>query len=223
MATTLTLLGGTVPAPRAARLHALKNCLAVIIAVQKLLEREVTGQSRERLQRAQDAAARMRGLLEEDLTRSSRADDAKFCSSEEIAQDMVRRVEDRAEASGVQLLVRCGSRGLRGVRSELVEALANLVLNAIDVTPRGAAVQVSLDDTADGAHLWTVQDSGPGMPREVVAHLGTPFCSRKEGGWGLGLAVVQSIVKRHGGLIRIESSPASGTLASVYFPSSADS
>jgi signal transduction histidine kinase len=223
MVTTLTLLGGTMPAPRAARLHALKNCLAVIVTVQQLLEPEVTGRARERLQRAQAAAARMRLLLEEDLTASSGADDATFSTSEEIAHEVARRVEDRAEASGVNLLVRYSSGGLLGVRNELVEALANLALNAVEVTPRGAIVQLSLCETGDGAHLWTVQDCGPGMPRDVVAHLGTPLCSRTQGGWGLGLAVVQSIVKRHGGLIRIESSPESGTLASIYLPCSADS
>jgi signal transduction histidine kinase len=214
----LTLLGGVSLSPHAARVHSLKNGLAVVYAVQRLLEDDVAGQSRVRLARAQNSVRRMLGVLEEDLAQNAQPVKPIFCAVADVVDAMVGRVQDRAETGAVALSVCCGPGDVLGIRDELVEAFANVVLNAIEVTPPGGAVFVSTRETSDRTQFWTVQDTGPGMSEGVMAELGTPRYSRKKGGWGLGLAVARSIVQRHGGLVRVESSPGSGTVVTMCIP-----
>jgi signal transduction histidine kinase len=225
MPTTFTLLGrNTVLPPHAARLHAYKNCLAVIFAVHSILEREVSEGARERLERARRAVGRLNAMLEEELEPLQGSEPSavvaaqEFCIAKEIVQAVVDRVKDRADAGGVALIVEHGSGGLYGVRHELVEALGNVVLNAIEMTPAAGAVFVATNEISDKAQIWTVQDTGPGAPREVMTRLGTPFCSNKRGGWGLGLAVTRAIVERHGGLLHFESHVEGGMRVSICLP-----
>lgn len=65
----------------------------------------------------------------------------------------------------------------------------------------------------------TVRDTGEGMPQEMVAHVFEPFVSlSREGGTGLGLVVVRSIVEAHGGTVVLTSRPGEGTEIRVELP-----
>ena len=63
-----------------------------------------------------------------------------------------------------------------------------------------------------------VRDSGCGMSEDVRSRIFEPFYSTKEGGTGLGLAVVQQIVESHGGRIKVESRPGAGSSFLVSWP-----
>ncbi|MEZ4292130.1 MAG: ATP-binding protein [Myxococcota bacterium] len=75
---------------------------------------------------------------------------------------------------------------------------------------------------ADGRPQATIevslQDTGPGIPEERLSRLSTPFYTTKERGTGLGLAVARHWVRRHGGRLRIDSTPGEGTRVSVDLP-----
>jgi two-component system NtrC family sensor kinase len=72
----------------------------------------------------------------------------------------------------------------------------------------------------DNAVAIAVQDNGPGIPPELLARVCEPFFSTHtdEGLRGLGLAIVQDIVKVHGGKIEMKSDPSEGTQIILYFP-----
>ena len=57
-----------------------------------------------------------------------------------------------------------------------------------------------------------VADSGPGLPKEIAAHLFEPFVSTKPNGMGLGLSICRSIIESHGGRLRSEANPGGGTI-----------
>jgi signal transduction histidine kinase len=205
---------------RAARAHALKNCLSTILAINRLLEREANEKSRERLRRSEDAVKRMLALIADDLEAdgaASRSEDA-FVSAEQIVRAVVARVGDRAEAGGVELFVQNGPGGLVGDAAALAEALGNIVLNAVEATQAGGAVLVATYECPDRSQLWTVQDTGRGIPAEMLPRIGIPFASCREGGTGLGLAVAHAVVEKHGGVMRIESPTGAGTLVSIRLP-----
>ncbi|AKU93816.1 Sensor histidine kinase [Labilithrix luteola] len=111
-----------------------------------------------------------------------------------------------------------GQGGVTGDIGELVEALANVVLNAIEATPPGGAVFVATYEGRDESQHWTVQDTGPGMPQTVLRRVGTPFFSNRVGGSGIGTALVREVIERRGGDYSIESKLGSGTFVSIRLP-----
>jgi two-component system phosphate regulon sensor histidine kinase PhoR len=211
----------TSPSPRAARAHALKNCIAVVHAVNRLLESEVGERSRERLARSEEAVGRMLAIIREELGADPRPAAARapgYVSAEEVLHDVIARVEDRAQTGRVELFVQAGTGGVMGDGPDLTEAFANLVLNAIEATPSGGTVLVATHELADGSQVWAVRDTGPGIPEHVRQRLGTPFVSSRKGGSGVGFALARHIVDQHGGQLHVRTIEGSGTIVSMRLP-----
>jgi signal transduction histidine kinase len=209
------------PPPRLARAHAMKNCLAVVNAVNLIIAKEVSAIGRERLARSQDAVQRMLALVKEDLRPFSPSQNtctAAQQDAEQILRDVVARVADRAEAGQVTLVVTCAAAKVCCDRSALTEALGNIVLNAIEATAAGGTVFLVARANPDGSHTWLVRDNGAGMSDERIANVGTPFQSGKPGGSGIGLTVTRATIARHGGMLRVTSRPDEGTVVSVWLP-----
>ncbi len=108
------------------------------------------------------------------------------------------------------------SKGALGVLSKAVEldgatasavrdALSNLVLNALHVTPKGGAVRVEARRTGERVVL-SVVDEGPGVPAELRERIWEPFFTTKQRGTGLGLAIVRKRVEEVGGQARLGQS-----------------
>lgn len=106
----------------------------------------------------------------------------------------------------------------------LVQVFVNLLVNAAHAIPEGAAsshfIRVSCGGDGQGHAIVEIQDSGSGMPPEVLARIFDPFFTTKKlgEGSGLGLAICQSIVSELGGAIEVDSAPARGTTFRVRLP-----
>jgi two-component system sensor histidine kinase HydH len=99
----------------------------------------------------------------------------------------------------------------------LRQTLMNLALNALDSTPPGGRVRI--DVRVDGGEvLFTVDDSGPGIPADARKRLFEPFFTTKPSGSGLGLAIVHAIVSQHGGSVAVGRSPLGGARFAVRLP-----
>lgn len=110
---------------------------------------------------------------------------------------------------------------LCGITGQLRQVLANLVSNAIDASPIGGSVTVSvLADGEKGRETgFAVEDNGVGIPQEVQKRLFEPFYSTKgDLGNGLGLYISREIVERHHGAIEVESVAGRGTTMRVLLP-----
>jgi two-component system phosphate regulon sensor histidine kinase PhoR len=111
-----------------------------------------------------------------------------------------------------------------GAGSELVSALSNLVGNAVHYTPGGGSVEVAATLLPGGRIAFSVKDTGPGVAPEHMSRLTERFYrvdrsrSRETGGTGLGLAIVKHVVQRHGGELKIESTPGAGSTFSFVLP-----
>jgi len=109
---------------------------------------------------------------------------------------------------------------MSGRPAALTELMTNLILNAIDAMPDGGTLSITTRRAEDGGVTATVADTGVGIPEAVSRRIFEPFFSTKgEGGSGLGLAMVYSIVTRHGGDIRVDSEPGHGAAFTLTFPS----
>jgi PAS domain S-box-containing protein len=105
--------------------------------------------------------------------------------------------------------------------ARLEQALQNLVANAVQHSPKGAAVRVtgSLDTTGPALRArCSVDDAGPGLPAENVARIFEPFFSRRKGGTGLGLSIVQRVAEAHGGDVTAENRPGAGARFTLLLP-----
>ncbi|MDX2479944.1 MAG: ATP-binding protein [Desulfuromusa sp.] len=118
--------------------------------------------------------------------------------------------------------------------SQFQEVLINLCNNAVQAMDEKGELKISLElvdleqknipaqyDCLPGHYAkLSVQDSGCGMPAEMLDKIFDPFYSTKEEyeGAGMGLSTVQGIVARHGGIIKVNSIPDQGTTFNLYFP-----
>jgi signal transduction histidine kinase len=96
-------------------------------------------------------------------------------------------------------------------------ALAHLVRNAVEATPRGGTVLVRTSMEPQFAVL-VIQDTGRGMPQEVVEKVFVPFYTTKIGGTGLGMVFVRQIVDEHRGIITLDSKVGRGTTVTIRLP-----
>lgn len=111
---------------------------------------------------------------------------------------------------------------VNGDRDRLKQVLLNLVANAIQYTPPGGEIFLSLSKLGDQARL-IVRDTGPGIPAEDLPHIFDRFyraeksrTRSKAGGFGLGLSIAHWIIEHHGGQIKVESEEGKGTTFVIW-------
>jgi signal transduction histidine kinase len=141
----------------------------------------------------------------------------------ELLNETLPLVEPLMQKSGIQLIVDVDEKipVLFVDRYRVQTALFNLIQNALEAMSGGGIISVTAKAAPQSNTIAiTVQDNGPGIPPELLARVCEPFFSTHtdEGLRGLGLAIVQDIVKIHGGRIEMKSSPDEGTQIVLYFP-----
>jgi two-component system sensor histidine kinase HydH len=102
-------------------------------------------------------------------------------------------------------------------RDLLLQALLNLLLNAVEAMEPGGTLTVRLGRGPAGVEC-TIQDTGRGIPAEHLGRLFDPFFTTKRGGTGLGLAIAHSVIQAHAGEISVESAPGQGTSVTIRLP-----
>lgn len=101
--------------------------------------------------------------------------------------------------------------------AQIKQALVNLLKNAMQAMTRGGILSVQTGSGADG--VWvSVADTGCGIPPDQLNRIFEPFFTTKKKGSGLGLMIVQRIVREHGGLIKLESHVGQGTTFRIWLP-----
>jgi signal transduction histidine kinase len=148
----------------------------------------------------------------------------------QIIQESLRIFEEKFRKAGLQIRTRIRPQTtILGFGDEIRQAIDNLLLNAVEATPRGGRLVVSLrlsrdrkDQRQPGIARLTIADTGSGISRDQLSRLFEPFFTTKaEKGNGLGLWVVRGIVTKHEGSIRIRSSTRErnrGTVVSTLWP-----
>ena len=143
-----------------------------------------------------------------------------------VMMSSVRLVHPRAQLGNVTIEVDLPP-DLPAVRAEelsMKQIITNLLTNAVKFTPEGGKVLLSARIETDGWMTMTVVDTGIGIAPEDMDKALAPFgqiessLSSKTQGTGLGLPLAQALVHLHGGTLDLESSPGSGTTATIRLP-----
>src|SRR5690348_14961801 len=135
----------------------------------------------------------------------------------ELTADVVRAYAAQAATSGVDLVAEIEAHAQVNVDKDLLrEAVANLVDNAVRVSPRGAQVTLTVERGSAGPMI-AVADHGPGIDEDRLPRLFERF-QRSDSGSGLGLAIARRVVERHGGTLKVQTEKGAGSTFTIELP-----
>ena len=215
--------------------HVFNNVLAGILGrTQLLLKRASREKSKELAAGLHEIEAATRTGIDalsriQEFSRSRPAEPFGPVDLNDIVQRAVEqtrakwRDEPAARGAPIELITHFGTHAqLVGAESELLEAVVQLLLNAVDAMPRGGTITIRTGFEG-GRGTVSVSDTGVGMSETVQRRAFEPFFSTKgETGLGLGLSMIYGVVARHGGEATVESEEGRGTTVVLRLPATGD-
>ncbi len=143
----------------------------------------------------------------------------KLASLNDVVDKTLELLRPELENRGLTVKTRLG-RQLTATpidATQMQQVLVNLIKNAMQAMSRGGTLTLQTGEGSDG--VWvSVADTGGGIPQEQIARIFEPFYTTKKKGTGLGLMIVQRIVRAHGGKIEVESRVGQGTTFRIWLP-----
>jgi len=220
--------------------HELRTPLNAIIGFSDMMKQEMFGplgdsHYAEYSTLINESGAHLLDLIN-DLLDMSKVEAGKYLLRREkffipvVIESCVRIIHLQAKRAGITLQVDLPP-SLLHVEADpraCKQMLLNLLSNAIKFTPKGGTIKIT-SGVVDDVLILEVSDNGIGIPPQALQRLGQPFeqvgaddhdqhVSRAQAGTGLGLALVKSLAKLHGGDMEIASRLGEGTLVQVSFP-----
>ena len=201
--------------------HEVRTPLGILRSSAQLLERQPNLGEREReltgfIISETDRLNRLVTMLLE--CASPRAPDFKPHDLHEIIDHVLDLLATKAEHKQVRL-----ERKLTAInsilvcdREQVIQIVLNLVINALHFVPDEGRIVVATHNEADSL-VMSVADDGPGIPADLRPRVFDPFFTRREGGIGLGLTIVQQIVQVHQGEIWVTESRWGGACFNIRF------
>lgn len=137
-----------------------------------------------------------------------------------VLESTMRQLSPQVELAGARFEPRVSpNQMILGDRDKLHQTLLNLLLNALQASPAGSAIEVTLKQLGDREVVMAIRDHGRGIRGEDLPHIFEPFFTTKPSGSGLGLAIVKGVIEDHKGAIGVTSSESKGTTFTITFPS----
>ncbi len=219
--------------------HELRSPLTTIRMYSEMLDQGIVedGKRKEyyRIMRAE--AERLNRLVEDVLTfgrleRGTPSADGETAEVKRVLDDVLEVLEPQAIAAGLDLAVDVSGEAaaVRVDRDALVRIMTNLLDNAIKFSTEGSRNSVEIKaDLFEGELSLEVHDGGPGVPDALIPHIFEPFVrgenelTRKTGGTGIGLALVDGLVRDLDGRVEARNHPRGGLEVTVVLPAGADS
>ena len=215
--------------------HEIKNPLNSLVINLDLLKSEVDCPSKE-VRKLMDIVEQEAVRINETMTEFlSYTKAAKLSLARAHPHSVLDTVLDLVEYQGENMGISIVRKYDEGV-SELMldekrmkQAYLNVIINAMQAMPGGGTLTVksgirSQDSSGGGAGHFFVEfkDTGEGIPPEIMERLFDPFYTTKEDGTGMGLPIVDSILRSHGGSVNIESAAGKGTRVTLSIPAGED-
>ena len=202
--------------------HEIRTPLGILRSSAQILYREPSlgPESRELIGFIESETARLNGLISTMLD-SSRLRPPSLspvdvhllihnCNAMLLAQTQKKNVSVSESLRADHPIVNCDG-------EQITQVILNLLLNAIQIVPRDGKVELLSHDD-DNAVMIDIGDNGPGIDAADRERIFEAFFYRREGGVGLGLAVVKQIIEAHRGIITVGNSRLGGALFSIRLP-----
>jgi signal transduction histidine kinase len=203
--------------------HDLRNPLSAVLLGSSLLQMssDLSAEDREQIETIEVSARRMSRLIA-DLLDVTRLEGGKRLPIEPESVQPAELLQEAQELFRAQSTVASVTMEydadeqlppVRADRHRVMQVLSNLIGNSLKFTPQGGSITVSAKPQ-DGHVLFSIVDTGPGIPREHLSDIFSPYWQAKRTermGAGLGLPIAKGIVEAHGGRIWVESEQGRGT------------
>lgn len=201
--------------------HEIRTPLGILRSSAQMLERDASigGESRELIGFIDTETQRLNRLVGEMLERARvRPPERRPENIDALVARCLAMLSAQAARQHVNLeQVSCADSLAEVDTEQLTQVMLNLLLNALHVLSGGGHVRVSLRSDADTI-IIELDDNGPGIAPAERQRVFEPFVYRREGGLGLGLAVVKQIVAAHGGDITIDTADLGGARFRIRLP-----
>jgi len=195
--------------------HETKNPLGVIRGIAQRMLADPGRDPEEAAEQIIDAADQAAGRLGEFINYArQRTPDARPLAAVGIVERALGVLDGDAAALEVVLEREVADLHLLADEDMLIQVILNLVLNALQAAPRGGRIQVTVTGGPREGRL-VVEDDGPGIPEALGDQVLKPYVTGRDGGHGMGLAIVRRIVEQHEWEIRLESQPGHGTRVEI--------
>jgi two-component system NtrC family sensor kinase len=140
-----------------------------------------------------------------------------------LIEETIALASNQLKLSGIKITFHAADNlpRVHGDGQQLQQVFLNLIMNAVDASPKGGRIQVLVLPADDPNYVAVkVMDSGRGIPEHILPSIFDPFFTTKAKGkgTGLGLSVSQGIVGKHGGRIRVASKEGEGATFTVTLP-----
>jgi two-component system, sporulation sensor kinase E len=137
----------------------------------------------------------------------------------EVIEDVLRFQAKELADRGITIAgeMPAGTPVIMADRNQLKQVFFNLIKNAMEAMAPGGKLAIRVRDDDDSVYI-RLADTGGGIKQEDLAKLFSPYHTTKVGGHGLGLMIVQRIIREHGGHVGIESKEGTGTVVTLQFP-----
>jgi signal transduction histidine kinase len=142
----------------------------------------------------------------------------------DVIDSALETFRERIARSGIELVRRQDGEGaLRGDPEQLRRVIINLIGNAIDALEESGTkdprIELAMGENLAGTQVWVrVKDNGPGIDREALQKMFSPFYTSKPNGTGLGLAISRKLIDSHHGTLEVDSQPGAGAEFVVTLP-----
>jgi len=223
----------------------LTNLEAAIAAVSHEMKQPLTGIALKGtaalrfLQEAPTDSGRVRRVIEDMIESSHRASEVldsirvlfkpgdplgRSIEINDLISEGLQILRGELESCGISVLTHFdpGLPSIIGHKGQLQEVILNVVQNSIDAikTTKGRTrlLQVKTENFDQKTIAISVSDSGPGIDPDKISNVFEPFATTKANGMGLGLAISQMIIERHGGKISASTSPNGGARVEIKLP-----
>lgn len=136
-----------------------------------------------------------------------------------LADEVLDLQEESARGRGVRILRDLAPEGCIAIgdREKLKQVTINLVVNALEAMKQGGDLTVRVRPNGERV-VMAVEDTGPGIPDDLLPSVFDPFFTTKEAGTGLGLSIVRKIIDQHVGDVDIDTEVGRGTRVVVSIP-----
>ncbi|MCA9706231.1 MAG: HAMP domain-containing histidine kinase [Myxococcales bacterium] len=204
--------------------HELKNPLASVRGLGSLLARRTTPGTKEaeRMAVMLEEVERMGSIIDEFLnfSRPLTAMTRREVDPQAVVDKVLALHRPLAEASGVRLEAGVQtSAALDCDPRKLTQVLVNLLHNAIEASPPGGVVRLTVVPEGDAPGVrFEVTDQGPGVDPAIRPRLFQPGATTKPAGSGIGLTVARAIAEQHGGTLELGDHPDGGCRAVLVLP-----